>query len=267
MPSPFPGMNPYLEHPRVWPEFHKWLVTLIAETLNPLLRPKYRVAIEERVYQSWAEDSLLVGIPDNAVMQSSKGKFPDASPDNSSAVALATPPPQPVKVTLPAPETTREWYLEVRTVGTDEVVTAIELLSPSNKRPGAGRVSYEAKRQLILGSLTHLIEIDLLRQGPPMPIARNGILSHYRLLVSRSESRPQADLYAFNLPDAIPTIPLPLKAGDAEPFLDLQALLQVAYDRGSYDLILDYDRNPVPALAPNDLTWVEAQLVEQGFRS
>ena len=224
MPSPFPGMNPYLEQPEIWSQVHKWLTILIAQTLNPQLRPKYRVAIEERVYETKGDDSLLVGIPDDVVVQSSQ-TTQATDKTNSANIAVATPPVKPVKVTLPMTETVREWYLEVRKVETGEVITVIEILSPKNKRSGEGRIKYESKREKILDSLTHLVEIDLLRQGKPMPMKGQEIQSHYRIVVSRSSERPKADLYVFNLQQEIPSFPLPLQPEDTEPVINLQDLL------------------------------------------
>ena len=262
MPSPFAGMNPYLEQPEIWSQVHKWLTILIAQTLNPQLRPKYRVAIEERVYEAKDDDSLLVGIPDDVVVQSSQ--ITDKT--NSVNIAVATPPVEPLKVTLPITETVREWYLEVRNVESGEVIGVIEILSPKNKRPGEGRIKYESKRQKILDSLTHLVEIDLLRQGKPMPMNGQEIQSHYRIVVSRSSERPQADLYAFNLQQEIPSFPLPLQAEDIEPVINLQDLLHRLYDQGSYDLVIDYRTEPILPLSAVDAAWVDKVLREQGLR-
>jgi hypothetical protein len=119
MSSPFPGMNPYLEHPELWTEVHSWLIVAIADALAPHLRPKYRVAIEKRVYQTSREELLRVGIPDVVVGRSSSLSVSQAIP----SVAVALPPFKPVTVTIPMPEDVREGYLEVREVGTGEVVT------------------------------------------------------------------------------------------------------------------------------------------------
>lgn len=262
MPSPFPGMNPYLEQPEIWSQVHKWLTILIAQSLNPQLRPKYRVAIEERVYETKGDDSLLVGILDDVVVQSSQ-TTDKTRLDN---VAVATPPIQPMKITLPVTETIREWYLEVRQVGTGDVITVIEIVSPNSKRPGEGRIKYESKRQKILDSLTHLVEIDLLRQGKPMPMNGQEIRSHYRIVVSRSQERPQADLYAFNLQQEIPTFPLPLQPEDTEPVINLQELLHSLYEQGSYDLAVNYHQEPLPPLSTADAAWVDNILREQGLR-
>jgi hypothetical protein len=254
-------MNPYLEHPEIWPGVHLLLIATIAESLAPQLRPKYSVSVEVRMYETSGEQSLLVGIPDVAVQRSVRDS--DAEMSN---VAVAEPPAQPIKVTVPVPETVRQGYLEIREVTTKEVVTVIELLSPVNKRPGKGRQSYEIKRDRILGSSTHLVEVDLLRAWEPMPMFANGIQSHYRILVSRGDCRPTADLYAFNLRQAIPSFALPLQSRDSEPIIDLQALLDGIYDRAAYDLKLDYSTEPVPPLLETDAVWVDALLKEKGLR-
>jgi Protein of unknown function (DUF4058) len=253
MPSPFVGMNPYLEAPELWAGIHHLLIGAIAQSLNPILRPHYFVAVEERIYD---QDAMLVGIPDDVVLARSRSAMRPV--DRSGGNAVLTP-DQAIAVTLPMPEIQRQGYLEVRQVETGEVVTAIELLSPINKRTGLGRRQYEAKRQKLLTTTANLVEIDLLRQWLAMPVS-GGIETHYRILVSRSEQRPKADLFAFNLTDAIPTFALPLLAGDAEPIVDLKALLETIYDQGSYDLRLDYATIPAPKLSEADRAWVAAQL-------
>ncbi len=261
MPSPFPGMNPYLEDSALWPGIHGRLIVAIADSLSPQLRPKYFVAIEERIDQTTGDDRLLVGIPDVIVKNSQtvvNPKIPN--------VAVAVPAVQPKTVTVPIPETVKERYLEVRKVGTKEVVTAIEVLSPKNKRPGEGRDAYETKRQRVLGSLTNFVEIDLLRAGEPMLVFGDGMQNDYRILVSRAENRPQSDLYAFNLPDIIPSFPLPLRTGDNEPFVDLQSLLAGIYERGSYDLVIDYSQQPVLQFSEADEAWADALLQEKGVK-
>jgi Protein of unknown function (DUF4058) len=78
MPSPFPGMNPYLEHPELWSEFHSRMIVVTlavsakqhADGLDDLLSRDYWVAIEKRVYLSQNDESLLIGIPDVAVTTS-----------------------------------------------------------------------------------------------------------------------------------------------------------------------------------------------------
>lgn len=234
MPSIFPGMNPYLEHPELFPGLHHLLISEIARFLSPQLRPKYRVAVEVRMYETTDENSLLVGIPDLIVKN--RQNITDSPITN---IAVAAPKSEPIKVKIPMPVSIREGYLEVREVETEVLITTIEILSPTNKRTGKGRQIYEEKRAQVLASRSNLVEIDLLRKGDPMPMMGNDIQSHYRILVCRGDRRPYADLYAFNLQDIIPSFALPLRSGDTEPIIDLQTLLNQVYDIYGYDLVVD----------------------------
>lgn len=261
MRSPFPGMNPYLENPELWSEVHSRLIVAIADNLNDHLSEKYRVAIEKRTYLSGGDESLLVGIPDVVVV----GK----QPEKSQPAATAVLPPlvvEPITVTVPMTEEVQERYLEIREVATGAVITAIEILSPKNKRAGEGRQAYDRKRNQVFASLTHLVEIDLLRSGQPLPMVGTA-RSDYRILVSRSDRRPSAQLYAFNLRHEIPRFSVPLAAGDEEPVLNLQAVLQQVYERGRYHLAIDYQQPPQPPLFQDDLDWLTVLLAEKGDRS
>ncbi|MCU0545332.1 MAG: DUF4058 family protein [Oscillatoriaceae cyanobacterium Prado104] len=260
MPNPFPGMNPYLENPDFWSEVHNRLIVAIADVLVPQLVPKYRVAIEKRVYEIKGEESLLVGIPDVSVQRNPAVRNPITS-----NVAVASPPIAPVPVTLPMSEEVREGYLQIVDMATKEVITVIEVLSPANKRPGDGRKMYEEKRDKVFGSRSHLVEIDLLRIYQPLPVFGNNIDGSYRILVSRANRRPRADLYLFNLPDAIPSFPLPLREPDVEPIVDLQALLNAVYDRAGYDFSIDYNADIIPPLSETDAVWVDTLLRERGL--
>lgn len=259
MPSPFPGMNPYLEHPSLWAGIHHRLITAIANDLAPKLRPKYIVAIEERVYEVSGDTALLVGVPDVSVQSS---LYAARSTQSNLAVASTN---QPIEVWLPLPEILTEAYLEIRAVETEEVVTIIEVLSPKNKQVGIGRLQYETKRLKILGSTTHFVEIDLLRQGNSMAMVGD-FGHHYRIVVSPSETRPKAQLYGFNLQVRIPEFPVPLRASEPEPAIDLKSLLDEIYDQGSYDLRIDYTRPPIPALSEPDMAWVNERLQQQKLR-
>jgi hypothetical protein len=261
MASPFPGMNPYLEHPLLWSEIHNLLIAAIFRTLNPQLRPKYKVAIEKRIYQTTDEDSLLVGVADVAVQSKQQIPLPQKA-----SIAVTSPSVEAVTVDITMPETVKETYLEVRDVLTREVVTVIEILSPINKRSGEGRKAYIKKRLQVVGSSTNLVEIDLLRDGKPIEKVQNHLQTDYRILVSRAIKRPKADLYAFNLPNIIPCYPLPLREGDKEPLLDIQTLIYELYDEGNYDLVIDYTQEPVPPLSHENAAWVDGILKQNGLR-
>lgn len=249
MPSPFPGMDPYLEQSVFWSSFHQRLIVAIADTIGSQLRPKYYVEVETRTYLDDEDDELFVGVPDTLVLSLRK---PEA------AVALTQNRPQQVR--LPVSMEVRERFLEVREVGTDAVITVIEVLSPKNKRRGEGRTVYERKRRSVLNSLSHLVEIDLLRGGTPMAMM-GATRSQYRLLVSNAQNRPTADLYGFHLRDTLPSFLLPLKPQDPELGVDLQAIFTGIYDRASYDLRLPYDQPvPPPVLLDTDQQWIETVL-------
>jgi hypothetical protein len=254
-------MDPFLEHPELWPDVHHGLIEALRESLAPRLRPKYRVAIEKRTYLAEPEGLVLVGRPDVSVVEAQRrgSTLRPTGIDVASSV-------QPMTVPVPLPEVMGEARLEVRDVATSEVITAVEILSPANKRPGEGRRVYEVKRQRILASLTHLVEIDLLRGGECMPVMDKPNHLAYGILVSRSEERPRAKLHAFRVREGIPSFPLPLRSGEAEPLVDVQSLLSALYDRAGYDLALDYRAEPLPPLADEDGTWADALLRTKGLR-
>ena len=260
MPSPFPGMNPYLEHPDRWSTVHNRLIVALADVLTPQLLPKYQVDIEKRIYELVGMNSLLVGRPDVTVQ---RPRY--LAPNLATNVSVSALPSQPVKVAVPMLEEVREAYLEIKEAATQIVITTLEILSPTNKR-GEGRQKYAQKRQQVLNSQTHLIEIDLLRDGEPLPMANLPDSSDYRILISRSDSRPLADLYPFNLADPIPRFPVPLQANDQEPVVNLQILLNEIYNRSGYDYFIDYHNDPLPPISQTSLDWIDALLKEQGLR-
>jgi hypothetical protein len=242
----FPGMNPNLENPSLWSEVHSWLIVELARTLNPSIIPKYRAAVEKRVYL----DALLVGIPDASVFQQN----PEIEPSSVVKTEVLS---KPIRVTLPLDEEVTESYLEIREVKTGRVVTVVEVLSPKNKREGVGRDKYLTKRQKILNSATNLVEIDLLRTGNFMPMAE-AIRSNYRILVSRANLRPEAELYPFNLRESIPQFLLPLQPGDEEPVVNLSEVLGQVYHEAALDFAIDYSVQPVPPLSDSDFQWVQS---------
>ena len=150
----------------------------------------------------------------------------------------------PAEVQLPALDVERVAFLEVRDRRGRELVTVIELLSPSNKRPGDDRSQYLAKRREILRSTAHLVEIDLLRGWTPMP-AEDRPEGDYSVLVSRAERRPAAEFWPIRLRDRLPVIPIPLRPTDPDGQIDLQDVLHQAYDGPGYEKFI-YDGSPEP---------------------
>ncbi|GAB4383622.1 MAG: DUF4058 family protein [Elainellaceae cyanobacterium] len=265
MRSPFPGMNPYLENSELWSEVHSRLIVAIADEIALPLRPNYYVAVEKRTYMAEPDDSVLVGIPDVSVF--SKSGVNRQGDEAQTATVVLPSASEPLTVMVPLMEEMQERYLEIREVKTGAVITTLEVLSPKNKRAGEGRDAYLRKRQQVLTSLTHLVEIDLLRAGKPMPIQGNPANADYRILVSRGDRRPTAQLYPFSLHDPIPNFPLPLKAGDMEPLVNLGEILNGVYERAGFDLRIDYMQPLQPPLSEASMTWVDGLLREAGLRT
>ena len=162
-------MDPFLEDPFFWPQVHSRLIVALSNELGAKLRPKYYAAIETRTYLDDEEGSIFVGIPDAIVFNAAKTGVPTRFANTATLTAT-----QPQRVHLVEPIEVKERYLEIRKVGTHEVIVAIEVLSPKNKR-SEGRKIYLRKRQTTLKSATyesatHFVEIDLLRSFSPMPV-------------------------------------------------------------------------------------------------
>jgi len=259
MRTPFPGMDPYLEQPESWQGFHNSLIAALALDLAPRLRPRYYVATEERTYLYAPDRSTFIGRPDlnviGPVLQESRASW------SVEPVAGA------VRVELPIPDQVREAYLEVRQVGSDEVITVLEILSPTNKRPGEGRRQYEQKRLSVFSTLTNLVEIDLLRAGEPMRMWGNGHGSHYRILVSRARQQPSGELYPFNVRQPIPDFPLPLQSDDAESLVELNRIIHDLYERAGYDLRINYRDDATPPLENDAAAWADNLLRDAGLRT
>ena len=250
MKSPFPGMDPYLEHPAIWPDVHNRLIAAIGDAITPFVAPKYYVGLERRAFALTAEDVSFIGRPDIAIVP--RRPYHDAfeAPTSAGAASMAV-----LDIELAVGEVEEQSYLEVREVKTGILVTVLEVLSPANKLHPDGRGQYEGKRDQILRSRTNFVEIDLLRAGEPLATTPGLEPGGYRILVSRGPDRPRAKLYAFGVRAPIPTFPLPLLPEDDEPGVDLNAILHGDYGRARFDLRLDYDAPPVPPLSEPDAGW------------
>lgn len=257
MPTPFPGMDPYLERAGLWPDVHNGLIAAVRDYLAPLLRPRYFVSIEERTYTVAPDDLVFAGRADVAVVE----RLGDPADP-----ALIAPDGDTVVVDVPVLDEIRETFLEIRSTESERVVTVLEILSPTNKRAGEGRDQYTEKRSRIFSTRTNLVEIDLLRAGEPMPVLRWNGRSDYRILVSRGALRPKAQLLPFSVRQVVPSFQLPLLRGDDEPQLELGSLLHALYDRAGYDLRVDYRAEAEPPLTGAAAEWADGLLKAAGLR-
>jgi hypothetical protein len=246
MSSPFPGMNPYLEQEDAWHDFHQRFAPFVADLLEAQVGPGYIVKVESHIYVHDLPDDErhLLGRADISVARPS----PSAGTNSSVAVLEA-----PAQVWLPVYDIERDSYVEIRDRRGRQLITIIELLSPSNKLPGADRDQYVAKRAQLFSSSAHLVEIDLLRGGERMPM--EGLSPcDYCVLVSRAEERRRAGLWPIRLRDPLPTIPIPLRAPDPDARIDLKLALDHIYYSANYAKYI-YDGTPNPLLSPEDAEW------------
>jgi hypothetical protein len=264
MPSPFPGMDPYLEHPGRWPDVHHRLISIASDLLVEQLRPKYYVRIEERVYLSDEYDpGRAVLVPDIKITANGNAKLVSSHRPDQGAVATV----EPVMATTLIEEEIHEARLEIIDREMRSVVTVIEILSPANKISSShGEKSYREKRLEVMHSPTHFVEIDLLRAGPRIEIQESIAAHDYLVHVSRAQQRPKGELWPIPLEAALPAINIPVRPEDPEAILDLQIVLNTAYHRAAYDLDIDYRSEPVPTLTPRLAAWADRLLKSKNLR-
>jgi hypothetical protein len=245
-------MNPYLEQDDVWHDFRERFLPAAAEVIGAQVQPDYIIKIDEHVYvhELPAESRRLLGRADLGVT----AVRPVLTPLPMTVGLLDA----PARIRLPAVGIEGESFIEIRDRRSRELVCVIELLSPANMRPGPDREQYLAKRGQLLSSPAHLVEIDLLRSGDPMPSEGRPNCA-YSVAVSRVEDRPVAGFWPIGLRDPLPDIPIPLRHPHPDARLDLQGLLHRIYDAAGYAYYL-YEGSPAPALAPDDAEWARQRL-------
>lgn len=247
MPSPFPGMNPYLERAAVWRSFHTQFISTAQFHLAAQVQPQYAVEVETDLYiHEPPADRRIRAVADLAVRDD-----PDGPRAGRTAGTTAT---APLYLTLPDEVTVEPVHsLVIRTAEGNEVVTVVELLSRTNKYAGPDREQYLRQRAELLRSRANLVEIDLLRGGPRMP--PDDLPScDYCALVSRAEERPKVGVWVWRVRDPIPPVPVPLRGEEAGATLDVKAVLDQVYDAGFYSPRA-YAGPPEPRLSPDDAAW------------
>lgn len=276
--SPFPGMDPYLEAPDVWPDFHDALASEIRTALNGSLPPPYYARLEMR-----PEIGIVAGpsarrvVPDVAVVRTAPPSAQRSTAPSAAAV-LDSPRTQasPGLDVEVFSEPLRHAYVEVRDPARGhKLITLIEIVSPSNKAPGPDRDAYLAKQEEVLASDASLIEIDLLRGGSrPLRMDRLSALiaylgkakTDYLVLVHRAWAKAgpgsiRFQAFPVSIREMLPCIPVPLRAGEPETPLDLQYVITRAYAGGPYARgAVSYDQPPDPPLAGEDAEWARAMV-------
>jgi hypothetical protein len=256
-------MDPWLEDPDLWPDVHNSLIVSIREALTPMVRPRYFVGVESRTTVLSGVDQDHIYRPDVKIRTADVLR--PGQTEGVAVVERAAAEPFHVVMSMPEDEV-EETFLTIKELPSRQLVTVVEVLSPTNKKTKRAREEYLEKRGELMRSGVNFVEIDLLRSGQPMPPQKEGFTSDYRILIFRPRRGREAHLYGFSYKVRIPQIPIPLLPGDAEPSLDLNRVLHTMYERSGYDLTIDYRRPPRPRLRKIDQAWAEsivAQLAGQ----
>lgn len=247
MHSPFPGMDPYLERPDHWGGVHTGLISVMREVLARQAGPRFFVDSEDNVYILGLDDPARSWVrPDVYMVETAD--IGSSSPARGQIAA-------PAVLDVPISLEIRVPYLTVIDTANREVVTTIEVLSPINKVPGSsGQRDFLRKREQIMRSSAHWLEIDLLRAGarpPDIPLQGD-----YNAVLHRAGDLNRLEAWFMALRDPLPTIAVPLRPPFEDVPLDLQDVVDTVYDRYRYDAGIDYDEEPpAPPLRPADAAW------------
>ena len=261
MHNPFPGMNPYLEGR--WQDVHHSLCTYARDALQPQVRPTLRARVEERT---------IVELPDRPDRQ----VYPDVkiveSRGGTALLAAPTDVAEPLTILYGSDPRTEGYVTILDPANGNAIVTVIEFLSLSNKRPGNPRDQYQLKRDELHGANVNLVEIDLLRAGPwAFAIPQAGVprshRSSYRVCTHRGSAGLAYQLYHLPIEQRLPRLAIPLRPGDADVVLDLQPLIDQAYANGAYDDEFDYAADADPPLTGDAAAWADAMLRAAGRRA
>lgn len=257
MANPFPGMDPYLEGP-FWSVVHHNLIEQMAFQLSAKIRPKYLALTEERI---------VVATPDDIERPARQERLPDVAvfgPPGLAGTATSVI-AGPFVMEAVIPEQMKQSFVEIRDAKNRRLITAIELLSPTNKR-GDGLMEYRKKRNEYLTSEVHFVEIDLLRIGERFPVRGPLPSVPYFVFLSRAHRRPRLDVWPIALNQPLPTVHVPLAVGDDDTTLDLQQALTTAYNGYGYDDAVDHSSQPTVPLDAAQSEWTEGCLRQAGMR-
>lgn len=259
MHSPFPGMDPYLEG-ELWSPFHHELALAAKHQLAPKIEPRY-FAFTEKYFLTESSEGLEIGqgalYPDVGIAETGQATV---RPESETAVLTA-----PVELRVPLRRRVPHYRITIRDVEKRRLVTVIEFLSPTNKK-NPGRRQYLRRRERVLDSTAHLVEIDLLRRGRRLPMEGELPPGDYFAYVCRADVRPKADGWPMSLTQPLPPVPIPLLPGDADVSLDLQQAVTTAFEAGRFRNVINYRRPPDAPLTKQQQHWAEQLLQTAGYR-
>ncbi len=257
MSSPFPGMDPYLEDPAFWGDFHPTFLQCWRQAIANKLPEPYEARLNEHVrLVQMSEDLVQIIYPDVAVTHK---PAPRAQPAGPAAGTLLL---EPVALPHEVLEQVKDTRIEIRRRPDRSLVSVLELLSPWNKT-GSGFEQYRAKRQAILQQQVHLVELDLLLGGNRLPMLRPLPAGDYHAIVTRCESRSQGDVFSWSLRQPLPVLPVPLRAPDSDVLVNLQSVFEAAFELGFYGKSLSYHKPPPVPVSADDAAWIGQVLAQR----
>jgi len=220
------GVDPNLEGD-LWTSFHALFVPEIIRLLNPQLLPRY-IALAQKYQIMDSPDEIAIA-PDTT--------YPDVGITPTGASAPAPSSTGSISATIELDTVVAQPYphlsIDIRDAKNRRLVTAIEFMSPANKR-GQGRRKYLRKRERLLHSSAHLMEIDLLRAGRRVPMVQALPRAAYYVFLSRADRRPKTQIWSIQAGERLPVVAVPLQQGDDDVPLDLQVAYANAYDLGGF---------------------------------
>ena len=264
MPSPFPGVDPYLESQHFWEDFHPSFLTYCRDRLNDILPEGFVAQLGERLRLiEVSQRTARVVRPDLAMIGKAAARSRPNPPQRRSGQPRSL---EPVTIAWPSIEMeVSEVWIEIRRRTVRIPVTVMKLLSPTNKT-GDGFIEYKLKRRALVRQKIHLVELDLLLSGRRLPMSGPLPDGDYFAFISRAQQRPNSDVYAWGVRDRLPSIPIPLSASVPDVELDLFDVFATAYDRGRYAKLIDYTAPPLVIRDPDDRAWAE-KVARRGARS
>jgi hypothetical protein len=252
-------MDPYLEDPAIWMDFHESFITYCRDALNERLPDAYETRIEERINLVQMSDEEARSFRADVAISigSDVGRRAARETPETAGVAIA----EPVIIPLIIYDEVRESKIHILRREDRRLITVVELLSPTNKT-GEGHIQYLSKRNALLTSGVHLVEIDLLVGGQRLPLAEPLPKGDYYVYVCRGNRRPDGEIDHWSVRQPLPAIPIPLAAPDPDLALDLQGLFATTYERGRYHRSLRYSKPPAAPLCEGDAHWAQSLVPE-----
>ncbi len=268
MPSPFTGMDPYIESVGLWDDFHANLIGDITRAIDALLPEKYVARCGERYFIELASPGDLNAkdhrTQSDVAVTAQTPYFGNLDAAPSQIAVIDDPHATTMEAYVEAEF--RETFIEIKGAKPDRhVVTTIEVLSPSNKRRGSlGYEQYLRKRQAHLMGTANLVEVDLLRRGYRMPMFTEWPPGPYYLLTSWRKMAPRCKVWPAFVNRPLPKLRIPLDPPDDDIVVDLQPMIAAIYDRSRYGADIDYTKPCEPPLDEVAQAWLAERIEVKG---